>query len=107
MTVSKKRKKRMVFSKLFGLIKKGDFVEFPDGSIIWKVVYVSKNEKTLKIWSMNSPYIERWYTGDLFPFYKIPNVNAINWMCRNHPSMLDNFKDKELIKFFRKNLKGV
>jgi len=106
--LSKKRKKKVVFGKIFNpSFQKGDFVEYPNGKVIWSIEYITKYD--LRISSLGSDFTDRYVSArNPYPFYRVTREEAIRFISQHYPINLSNhFQNEELRDFFKKYLKEV
>ena len=107
--LSKRIKKDIVLNKIFETsFKKGDYVRYPYGKLIWKVSYVSANGKSISLSSLTS-YRSRWYSNPKeCTFYKVSKEEAMRFFCLHHPDKLAySFTTEDLKPFFKKYLREV
>lgn len=107
--LSKKKQKKVVFGRIFNsALKMGDYVEFPSGKIVWKVTYLGSDSNGLRITSLNSSYVERWFWGKKYPFYKVTKEEVMRFLCLHNPEKLTRyFQGVDLRPFFKKYLREV
>ena len=102
--MNKKDAKR-VYNRIFqGTFKKGDFLKFAKGKVIWQISY--KTAEGFYIYSLNfggwaGKYI---YPRDFNRVYRLDEEEVLKWILRETPSRLRHvFNDiKKLKRMLRK-----
>lgn len=90
-------KAKIVFQKVFqGNLKKGNFVKFNHGKVIWVIQYPT-NGGGFYLKSLNSHWWISRYIGrkELHRIFQYPDIEALKWLLRNRPSEIGRyFKDQ-------------
>lgn len=108
--MKRSRKAQITFNRIFQNQppKKGDFIRFVQGKIVWKVSTVYRDGE-LRLNSCKNVYVAKTlYKNEHDRVYRITKEEAIAYVATNSPYYLNRFfKSYQLEPFFRKVFKKV